>query len=121
MKFMDLTELAARWGIEPGYFDMADRRIASLVDSGIAPCIVGAWGYHLPWLGTDKMKKHWRYLIARWGAYPVFWCVAGEANLPYYLTKGFPFDDRKQVTGWTEVARYVRQTDSYHRPMSIPG
>src|SRR5438874_1728389 len=47
--------------INPPYFDAADRRVAYLTDHGIAPCIVGAWGYHLPWLGIDKMKKHWRY------------------------------------------------------------
>ena len=33
------------------------------------------------------MKKHWRYLIARWGAYPVVWCLAGEGTMPYYLSK----------------------------------
>ena len=34
--------------IRPAYFDMADLRIAHLVDNGIAPCIVGCWGYFLP-------------------------------------------------------------------------
>jgi hypothetical protein len=105
--------------IEPAYFDAADRRIAHLVESGLSPCIVGAWGYHLPWLGEERMKQHWRYVIARYGAYPVFWCVAGEANLPWYLAKDFPYDDREQVKGWTKIARYVRQTDPFHRPTSI--
>jgi hypothetical protein len=110
----------AEWAaIRPEYFDRADERIAHLVDAGIVPCVVGAWGYYLPWLGTEKMKRHWRYLIARWGAYPVAWCVAGEANLPWYLTPGFPYDDRKAVTGWTEIADYIRQTDPYHRVVSI--
>ena len=44
-----------------------------------------------------KLKAHWRYLIARYGAWPVVWCAAGEANLPWYLAKGFPYDDREQV------------------------
>ncbi|MGC8666952.1 MAG: DUF4038 domain-containing protein [Chthonomonadales bacterium] len=105
--------------IRPIYFDWADHRIAHLVDNGIVPCIVGAWGYYLPWLGLDRMKEHWRYLIARWGAYPVVWCIAGEANLPWYLEPGFPFEDRRAVHGWTEVARYVRQTDPFHRLVSI--
>lgn len=105
--------------IEPAYFDAADRRIAYLVDAGLAPCIVGAWGYHLPWMGVERMKKHWRYLVARYGAYPVFWCVAGEANLPYYLVKGFPFEDAAQVKGWTEVARYLRRIDPFRRPVSV--
>lgn len=104
--------------IEPGYFDQADRRIAYLCDHGLAPCIVGAWGYHMPWMGVERLKKHWRYLVARWGAYPVFWCVAGEVNLPYYLTPGFPFDDRKQASEWTKVTAYLKQIDPYHRPLS---
>lgn len=105
--------------INPAYFDAADRRIARLVEKGIAPCIVGAWGYHLPWMGVEKLEQHWRYVVARWGAYPVFWCVAGEANLPYYLAKGFPYDDREQVHGWTEIGRYLRKIDPFHRPTSI--
>ena len=57
--------------------------------------------------------------IARYGALPVVWCAAGEANLPWYLAKGFPYDDRKQVTDWTEVMRYIRATDPFHRPLTI--
>ena len=72
--------------IHPAYFDMADLRIAHLVDNGIAPCIVGCWGYFLPQMGLEKMKRHWRYLVARWGAYPAIWCLAGEATMPFYLS-----------------------------------
>ena len=105
--------------MRPEYFDAADRRIEHLVSQGLMPCIVGAWGYFLPWLGVDKAKQHWRYLVARYGAYPVVWCVAGEANLPWYLAKGFPFDDRTLVTGWSEVARALRAQDPFHRLVTI--
>ncbi len=105
--------------IRPEYFDAADRRIRYLADQGFVPCIVGAWGYFLPRMGVEKTKQHWRYLVARYGALPVVWCVAGEANLPYYQAKGFPYDDREQVKGWTEVARYLRRIDPFHRPMTI--
>ena len=105
--------------IRPEYFNAADQRIQHLVDEGFTPCIVGAWGYYMPWMGAQKVKKHWRYLIARWGALPVVWCAAGEANLPWYLAKGFPYDDRKQVTDWTQVMRYIRETDPYHRSLTI--
>ncbi|MEW6752708.1 MAG: DUF4038 domain-containing protein [Candidatus Latescibacterota bacterium] len=105
--------------IRPAYFDLADRRLQYLVDQGLLPCIVGAWGYFLPWMGVGKLQQHWRYLVGRYGAYPVVWCVAGEANLPYYLTPGFPFDDREQVQGWTQVARYLRSLDPFRRPLSI--
>jgi hypothetical protein len=105
--------------IRPEYFDAADERLKYLVDQGFTPCIVGAWGYFLPWMGVDKMKAHWRNLVARYGAMPVVWCVAGEANLPWYLAKNFPYDDREQVKGWTEVARSLRATDPFHRPITI--
>lgn len=105
--------------IRPEYFDAADERIAHLVESGLMPCIVGAWGYFIPLMGVEKAQQHWRNLVARYGAYPVVWCVAGEANLPYYLAEGFPYDDRKQVTSWTEVTRYLRANDPYHRLITI--
>ncbi len=105
--------------IRPEYFDAADQRLRYLVDQGFTPCIVGAWGYFMPWMGVEKVKAHWRYLIARYAALPVVWCAAGEANLPWYLAKGFPYDDRKQVADWTEILRFVRATDPFQRPLTI--
>jgi len=105
--------------IRPEYFDAADQRLFYLVDQGFTPCIVGAWGYFMPWMGVEKMEAHWRNLIARYGALPVVWCAAGEANLPWYLAKGFPYDDRNQVHQWTEVLRYIRKTDPWHRPLTL--
>lgn len=105
--------------INPAYFDMADLRIEYLVHAGLLPCIVGSWGYFLPWMGIEKMKKHWRYLIARYGAYPVVWCLAGEAIMPYYLSTHKEKDIDIQKKGWTEIARYVREIDPYHHPVTI--
>lgn len=105
--------------IRPEYFDAADKRIRYLIDEGFTPCIVGAWGYFLPMMGETRAKQHWRELIARYGAWPVVWCVAGEANLPWYRAKNFPYDDREQVHGWTAIARYIRATDPFHRLTTI--
>jgi Protein of unknown function (DUF4038)/Domain of unknown function (DUF5060) len=105
--------------INPEYFDMADLRIDYLVSKGLAPCIVGCWGYYLPILGEKRMKQHWRYLVARWGALPVFWCLAGEGSMPYYLSKTREQDAAAQKHGWTEMGRYVRSIDPYHRPITI--
>src|SRR5262249_46512152 len=68
--------------INPKFFDYADRRIQLLVDAGIAPAIVGAWNEILGQTGVSKMKKHWRYIIARFGVYPVFWILGGEVFDP---------------------------------------
>ena len=105
--------------LNPAYFDMADLRIRWLVQQGMVPCIVGCWGYYLPILGVEKMKMHWRNLLARWGSYPVVWCLAGEANMPYYLSDDKPGDEITQREGWTELARYVRASDPYQRLVTI--
>jgi hypothetical protein len=105
--------------INPAYFDMADLRIRHLVDHGIAPCIVGCWGYYLPILGMARMKQHWRYLIARWGAYPAIWCLAGEGTMPYYLSADQERDRAMQKHGWTEMARFVRGIDGFRHPITI--
>jgi hypothetical protein len=108
--------------INPAYFDDADRRIQYLVDAGLAPCIVGCWGYYLRLMGVDRIKRHWRYLVARYGAYPVIWCLAGEQTMPYYLSADKPADEAFQRQGWSEVAAYVRELDPYQRLITVhPG
>jgi hypothetical protein len=104
--------------INPAYFDMADLRIQWLVRSGLVPCIVGCWGYFLPWMGVEKMKRHWRNIVARWGAFPVVWCLAGEATMPYYLSRNKERDSAAQKTGWTELAGYVREIDPLGHPLT---
>ncbi|MBN1436796.1 MAG: DUF4038 domain-containing protein [Sedimentisphaerales bacterium] len=105
--------------INPAYYDAADKRVQYLADAGLVPCVVGSWGYYLPWLGVEKLKRFWRYLIARWGALPVAWCLAGEARMPYYLSKHREAEEQQQFEGWSEISRYVRQTDPMGRPITI--
>ena len=102
--------------INPGYFDHADLRMHHLVRNGLVPCIVACWGYYLPLMGLERMKKHWRNLVARYGAYPVVWCLAGEAAMPFYLSKDRENEERLQKEGWTEMAAYLRAADPYRRP-----
>lgn len=104
--------------INPAYYAMADRRLQYLVEMGMMPCIVGCWGYFLPMMGIEKMKQHWRYLLARYGAYPVAWCLSGEWDMPYYLVKDKVAAGKRQQEGWAEIARYVRQIDGFKRPLS---
>jgi len=104
--------------INPSYFDAADLRLGALVDAGLVPCIVGCWGYFVHWMGIGRMERHWRNLIARYGAYPVVWCVAGEAAMPYYLSKDRERDHALQRDAWTRLAAYVRKTDPYHHPVT---
>ncbi|MBO3802838.1 MAG: DUF4038 domain-containing protein [Candidatus Brockarchaeota archaeon] len=111
--------------INPAYFDAADRRIWWLVRSGLVPCIVGSWGYYIKFAGEEVMKKHWRNLVARYGAFPSVWCLAGEATMPYYVSQEWGDREKREKyvaearAGWTGVARYLRSLDPYRRPVTI--
>lgn len=94
----------------PRYFEFADRRIQHLVEAGIVPVIVGGWGRPqgggrstLQQVGLAGFKRHWRNLVARYGAYPTVWIVGGEA--------------RDDYGPWAELARYVREVDPYKHPL----
>lgn len=96
--------------VNPHYFEYADRRIKLLVDAGIVPAIVGSWARPdcdgLQGVGVAGMKRHWRNLIARYGAYPTVWILAGEWT-------------PSQLSQWTEVEKYARAIDPYRHPVTI--
>jgi hypothetical protein len=108
--------------INPEYFDMVDLRVAHLVENGLVPCIVGEWGYFMDFAGMDVLKKHWHYLVARYSAYPVVWCAAGEALMKYYLADTDLDPARwqqKRQEDWSELIRYIRSLDGHHRLVTI--
>lgn len=106
--------------INPLYFDMADRRIASLTEHGLTPCIVGSWGFFMKFAGMEVLKRHWKYLIARWAAYPVAWCIAGEANMMFYDSQASMEEHLKQSRkDWNEMTAYVKELDEFHRLLTI--
>ncbi len=108
--------------INPAYFDQVDRRVAYLVDQGLVPCIVGSWGYFMDFAGMNVLKKHWDYLVARYGAYPVVWCAAGEAMMKYYLADS-QMDPEKWKTmrqnEWSVLVQYIRSIDGHQRMITI--
>ena len=109
------------------FFDEMDKRIAALVARGLIPCIVGCWGYYadsgMP--GHELVRRHWRYLVARYAAFPVVWCAAGEALLPWYLDESTAdAKEKDRATGermsfWTDICRMIRAEDPFGRPVTI--
>lgn len=89
--------------INPAYFNYADKRIEHLIQEGLLPAIVGGWGWHMESVGVEKLKRHWRNIIARYAAYPVTWIAGGESG----------------GEDWTAVARYIRDTDPFHRLVTM--
>ena len=95
------------------YWKYADRRLEHLIDTEMVPAIVGAWGRRdcdaMKVAGVEGLKRHWRYLIGRYGSYPVVWILAGELHN----------DSKWGVGPWGQVGRYVRSIDPYHRPLTV--
>jgi hypothetical protein len=89
--------------VNPEYFKYADRRFQHLIDNGIMPAIVGGWGraVEINTVGLAGYKRHYRNLIARYGAYPVIWILGGET--------------RKKHGPWYAAAEYLAATDPYGR------
>lgn len=99
--------------INPAYFDAADQRVSHLVNSGIVPVVVPCWGFYILRMGTENAKKLWHYIMARWGALPVVWCVAGEVSMPYYNSATRDADGPRQIAAWSEVLTYLRTINCY--------
>jgi hypothetical protein len=87
------------------------------------PSIVAAWGYYINFMGVEKMKLHWRHVVARYGAFPVAWTLCGESRLPWYPNIGTKSDQGYQQTFlWAEVGRFLRAVDPFGRLIGVhPG
>jgi hypothetical protein len=86
-----------------------EQMIAYANSKGITVWIHGWWSR--PELdekiGAEKMKRWWRYLIHRFGAYNVIWVLAGEYNM--HNNAGFDIDF------WKELGELVKNEDPYQR------
>jgi Protein of unknown function (DUF4038)/Domain of unknown function (DUF5060) len=105
--------------INPDFYEMVDLKIAGYVERGLMPMIVGMWGYYMNLMGLGRIRQHWRYLVARYGALPVIWCLAGEVQMSIYSVSragGQAHADAlaEQAAGWTEMSHYLRSIDPFH-------
>ena len=106
--------------INAEYFNEADKKIAGLVELGLVPCIVGCWGFFMDHAGIEIIRKHWGYLLARYGAYPVVWCMAGEALMPFYTDTDRSEEHLKRIRAeWTIITRELKENDPFHRLITI--
>lgn len=108
--------------INPEYFDFTDRRFMHLIEQGFLPGMVGTWGYYIGFMGIENTKKLWRYLYARYAAFPCILVLCGESKLPWYQSKNWGADGSRQAEQWTEVIRSLRNLNTFGRPVAIhPG
>lgn len=93
------------------YRNELDRRMQYLADQGIVNALGFAWFMSIE-NNMEKYKNLARYIIARYGALPMVWTLAGEVG---------GYDKGRQsfyVDEWRKVALYVREMDGYHHLMT---
>jgi hypothetical protein len=92
-----------------------DLKMQYLADQGLVIAVGFSWGGAiLPDGKLERYKLLAKYLVARYGAYPVIWTLAGE--VPGY----FGGEEEKKMTAyWREVARVTEQTDGYGALQSV--
>lgn len=89
------------------YQQELDRRMQYLADLGLVNALGQAW-----FMSIDNDIQHQknlaRYLVARYGALPMVWTLAGE-------TAGYEGGEarQKRIDGWREVALLIEQLDGY--------
>lgn len=86
-----------------------DEMIAYANSKGITIWVHAWWSREniVESIGEENVRRWWRYLIHRLGAYNVIWTIAGEYNL--YDYGGF------DLSFWKDVGQMIKEEDPYER------
>jgi len=96
--------------LNPAFFRGVDRRIEHVMSRGLVQCIGLGWPDQGIWerIGRDHLRRAWRYLIARYGAYHVSWVIFGEYD---------EFGPEAEAIA-DEFGRLTRACDPYGHPLT---
>jgi hypothetical protein len=89
------------------YQNEVDKRMSYIAEKGLVNALGFAWSGSV--LGKLELQKNLaRYIIARYGALPVVWTLAGEVA-------GYSGAQRHAcIDGWREVALLIQALDGYN-------
>jgi hypothetical protein len=99
--------------LDTDHMKKVEEMIAYANSKGITVWIHGWWSRPdlNKTVGEEKMKRWWRYLVHRLGAYNVIWVLAGEYNM--HNNGGFELDF------WKELGNMVKSEDPYNRIVGL--
>lgn len=89
------------------YQQEVDRRMQYIADKGFVNALGLSWATMVLNGGLERQKNLARYIVARYGALPVVWTLAGE--VAWYTAK----DRQACIDGWREVALVIEELDGY--------
>ena len=86
-----------------------DRRMAYIANQGLVNAMGLGW-YSIVDENLEGVKRFARYIVARYGSYPMVWTLGGEVA-------GYEPDRRRaRIDGWREVALTIQDADGYNQP-----
>ncbi|MDZ7721351.1 MAG: DUF4038 domain-containing protein [candidate division KSB1 bacterium] len=92
--------------LNPQYYQWIDRRIKYMNDLGMVPVIFFTWAQEYMKFTNAQFKLFEKYLVSRWAAYNVMWCICGEYNEAYS-------EGTTTASEWSDHGRYVYGLDPY--------
>ena len=88
-----------------------DPRMAYIAERGLLNALGVAWHQAID-DNVEGIVRFARYLVARYGSYPVVWTLAGEVA-------GYdPTLRQARIDGWRDVALAIRDADDYAHPLT---
>ncbi len=95
--------------INPANFQNFDLRVRYILDKGMVPYIVFAWAEDFDAISINDSKNYAKYIVARYQAYNVIWCISGE----HYFS-----NDKSK---FREIGNYVHKIDTLGHLTTIHG
>jgi len=89
-----------------------DPKMAYIADAGLVNAIGYTWGSAILHCGAERYRLLAKYLVARYGAYPIIWTLAGE--IPGF----FPAQRQPMIDAWREIALLTEEYDGYNNLQS---
>ena len=89
-----------------------DPKMAYIADAGLVNAIGYTWGPAILSCGSERYRLLAKYLVARYGAYPIIWTLAGE--IPGF----FPAQKEPMIEAWREIALLTEEYEGYNNLQS---
>ncbi len=98
--------------LNPDYFHWIDKRIDYALSKGIVPVMLFTWAQEYANFTREQFERFERYLIARFAAKNVIWCISGEYD-------EVPTDFGIPTSEFAEHGRIIQQYDPYDHLITL--
>jgi len=100
--------------IDPNYFkNTLDQEMKYIADSGLVNAFGTGWNYAVDNGGGTTEIRLAKYVVARYGAYPMVWITGSEVG-------GYNYGSARDVRldAWRQVAQEIDANDAYNQPQT---